>query len=121
MKVRLIKGSEAFGYPVSALRTEARKGRLDLIRVAGKDYVTLEAVERMEKSCRKSAKVPACISGTSKDMNQSTSSSTVPNNTALAAALINCEKLRKGLLHTSTKITGQTPSNVVSLKSSART
>lgn len=54
--VRLEKGGSAFGYPVSALRTEQRKGRLEVIRVAGKDYVTLELIREMEKRCTKAAK-----------------------------------------------------------------
>lgn len=55
-RVRLRKGGTAFGYPVSALRTEQRKGRLDVIRVAGKDYVTSELIREMEKRCTKTAK-----------------------------------------------------------------
>lgn len=53
--VRLVKGGTAFGYPLSALRTEQRKGRLIVIRVAGKDYVTQELISEMEKRCTRSA------------------------------------------------------------------
>lgn len=37
---------------VSALRTEARRGRLVIERIAGKDFVTLEAIEEMRRQCR---------------------------------------------------------------------
>ena len=52
MTERLVKGGVVFGYPVSALRTEARKGRLALIRVAGKDFVSQEAIRDMERLCK---------------------------------------------------------------------
>ena len=50
-RIRLVMGGSAFGYPVSALRTEQRKGRLVVLRVAGKDYVNLEAIREMERPC----------------------------------------------------------------------
>ena len=40
------------GMTVSGLRTEARKGRLVIERVAGKDFTTLAAIERMRVLCR---------------------------------------------------------------------
>lgn len=55
-RVRLVKGGTVFGYPVSALRTEQRKGQLVVIRVAGKDYVTQELISELEKRCTRSAK-----------------------------------------------------------------
>lgn len=38
----------------SALRTEARKGNLGLIRIANKDFVTRNEINRMVEKCRKS-------------------------------------------------------------------
>jgi hypothetical protein len=37
----------------SALRTEARNGNLEIIRIAGKDFVTRNGVRRMIDKCRK--------------------------------------------------------------------
>lgn len=37
----------------SALRTEARNGNLEIIRIAGKDFVTRNGVKRMIEKCRK--------------------------------------------------------------------
>lgn len=39
----------------SALRTEARKGNLEIIRIANKDFVTRDGINRMIERCRKSA------------------------------------------------------------------
>ncbi|MBB4231522.1 hypothetical protein [Rhizobium mongolense] len=35
----------------SALRTEARKGNLEIVRIANKDFVTRNAIRRMIESC----------------------------------------------------------------------
>ena len=37
----------------SSLRTEARRGNLELIRIANKDFVTHNGVKRMIEKCRK--------------------------------------------------------------------
>ena len=50
-RVRLSKGGSAFGFPVASLRTEARKGNLILLRIAGKDYVTSDAIKDMVAKC----------------------------------------------------------------------
>jgi len=47
----------ALAYPdrsmtVSGLRREGARGRLEIERVAGKDYTTLAAIERMRSLCR---------------------------------------------------------------------
>jgi hypothetical protein len=42
------------------LRKEHRRGRLDIWRVAGKDYTTLDAIARMRKQCLLPVKAPAC-------------------------------------------------------------
>src|SRR5215470_740765 len=41
---------------VSGLRREAKRGRLTIERVAGKDYTTLGDIERMRERCRVEAK-----------------------------------------------------------------
>ena len=48
---RLRKGATICGFPVSALRSEAKNGRLEVVRVANKDYVTDEAIDQMVKLC----------------------------------------------------------------------
>jgi hypothetical protein len=39
-----------------SLRTEARKGRLEIIKIAGKDHTTLRAIGEMIELCRAEAK-----------------------------------------------------------------
>jgi len=56
----------AGGVTVSALRTEARKGRLAIERIAGKDFVTKAAIDQMREKCRVQAKARASISGDEK-------------------------------------------------------
>lgn len=40
------------GMTVAGLRTEARRGRLVIEKIAGKDFVTLRAIEEMRAACR---------------------------------------------------------------------
>jgi len=40
------------GMTASGLRKEARRGRLVIERIAGKDYTTLRAIADMRKLCR---------------------------------------------------------------------
>jgi hypothetical protein len=54
-----------FGFPyggmtVSGLRREAAKGRLNIEKIANKDFTTLRAIEEMRKLCRVKAEVHAC-------------------------------------------------------------
>src|SRR5205823_5386395 len=49
----------------SGLRREAKRGRLVIERIAGKDYTTLGCIERMRELCRVIAKVPDSGSGRS--------------------------------------------------------
>jgi hypothetical protein len=44
---------------VSGLRRERDAGRLEVERIAGKDYVTLHAIEEMRRLCRVRRKAPA--------------------------------------------------------------
>jgi len=52
-----LEDAAKLGFPhihmtASGLRTEAKKGRLALYRVAGKDFTTLADIERMKEKCR---------------------------------------------------------------------
>ncbi len=40
------------GMTVSGLRKEAARGRLTIMRMAGKDFTTLQAIEEMKEKCR---------------------------------------------------------------------
>lgn len=46
----------------SGLRREAARGRLEIERIAGKDFTTLRAIEEMRERCRLTPKAPASIS-----------------------------------------------------------
>jgi len=116
-KVRMITGGTAFGYPVSALRTEARKGNLALIRVANKDWVTEAAIKEMERKCRSIASPPDCISKSP----VAGSSLTGISSAARVAAENSCEKLKRLSRRTLPKTTGPTQGNVILLKSGAQT
>jgi len=61
--VSLSKAAELFFHgevTKSSLRTEARKGNLEIVRIANKDFVTRNAVRRMIERC----KLPAQPSAT---------------------------------------------------------
>lgn len=47
----------------SALRTEHRKGNLEFIRIANKDFVTHNGVKRMMEKCRRNESRQGSISG----------------------------------------------------------
>ncbi|WP_245447432.1 excisionase [Methylobacterium sp. 17Sr1-1] len=52
----------AGGMTAASLRREAAKGRLTIERIAGKDFTTLAAIERMRELCRVPPKAPASTS-----------------------------------------------------------
>jgi hypothetical protein len=88
--------------PASSLRTEARKGRLAIYRVAGKDFTTLADIERMKILCRIQEKAPA--SGSNEQDETATASSsnaacgvseTDESKIALASARALTDKLLK--------------------------
>jgi len=69
------------GMTASGLRREAAKGRLVIERIAGKDFVTIEAIQRMRALCRV-------------DLSEPASESSVPSATnALASALQRANEL----------------------------
>jgi len=51
------------GMTAAGLRREAQRGRLVIERIAGKDFVTLAAIEEMRKLCRVQAKAPTAGAG----------------------------------------------------------
>ena len=114
--VRLTKNGTAFGYPVSALRTEARKGRLALLRVAGKDYVSQSAIREMEAKCRIQKEPDCALRNEMMEARQPTSSLMAESSLAQVAAETALKKLRKPLLNTFKANTDPIPNNVISLK-----
>jgi hypothetical protein len=88
------------GMTVSGLRREAKRGRLVIERVAGKDFVTLAAIEKMRKKCRVQAREPGSGSAPNGAMTPTSgqlsgSSVTETTKKALAVALVTIEGLRK--------------------------
>ena len=95
------------GMTVSGLRREAAKGRLLIERIAGKDFVTLQAIKEMRARCRADPKVPASTAANAAVANQSGSSSTERMKSAQAAAQTIAEALKKPSLGTSPKSISQ--------------
>ncbi len=113
----------------SGLRREARKGRLAVERIAGKDYTTLRAIEEMRELCRVQPKVPACGSNQSAVMQQGTSapglcgsSATDRGKLALAALLATAQAPSKPSRSTSPGNTKpRACADVIPLKSTSQT
>jgi hypothetical protein len=78
----------------SGLRREAARGRLVIERIAGKDYVSLSAIERMRELCRVERKVPDCGSGDGEAERPSGSSSTTAVRSAQARAKMISARLK---------------------------
>ncbi|WP_249155454.1 excisionase [Bradyrhizobium japonicum] len=70
----------------SGLRREAARGRLELERIAGKDYTTLDAIGRMRKLCRVQARELGSINA-SPDI-ETASSFTKPSGSSKTAIAI---------------------------------
>ncbi|OOO31430.1 UNVERIFIED_ORG: hypothetical protein BTE55_12395 [Rhizobium sophorae] len=84
------------GITVSGLRKEAARGRLMIMRIAGKDFTTLQAIEEMKQACRVPANLPA--SGyvqPTKIAPRSGSSSMAASNSAQAAVSMIVQELKK--------------------------
>jgi hypothetical protein len=91
-RLRLADAASLSGLTLSGLRNEARRGRLVVWRVAGKDYTSLAEIDRMFEKCRLIQKEPAPRSG------PRGSSETGNIKKALAAARETAKKLRNGNL-----------------------
>jgi len=92
------------------LRKEHARGRLDIWRIAGKDYTSLAAIERMRERCLLPARAPGSgcdpLDGTApagSAARRSTSSWTEDANAALAAARMTLQGLKKPSTDTSAK------------------
>jgi hypothetical protein len=93
---------------MSGLRNEIKKGRLESERTAGKQYVTLAGIERMRQKCRDVPKAPASTAESARAEIPSGLSSTERTKSALAAAQMIAEGLKKPSPTTSAKSTSQT-------------
>src|SRR5262249_26862532 len=98
----------------SGLRKEAGRGRLAIERIAGKDYTTLAAIERMRELCRQNPKVRDCGSE-KQDETRLEGSHMVPSGSfsmenikrAQSAAAMIVSELKDSLRPTSTASTRQ--------------
>src|ERR1700730_2190809 len=70
----------------AGLRREARRGRLVIERVAGKDYTTLGNIERMREICRVQAKAPDSTFGPRDATPSATSPITQPGSSEMVDA-----------------------------------
>lgn len=111
---------------VSGLRRERDRGRLAVEQIAGKDYTTLAAIDRMREQCRVAPKAqdftsnrPGSIPRDALSKRPYGSSGTGSANAAQAAARKTLEELKKPsptISPQSTRSNG--PQNVVPMKSS---
>jgi len=86
----------------SSLRTEARKGNLEILQIAGKDFVTRNAIERMKMKCLKKSDQLDSGSGQTPALGSSRTAPSVSPQNALKQMLLE-RKLNSQ--NTSTKIT----------------
>ena len=79
------------GMTISGFRREIARGRLEVERIAGKDFVTLAGIDLMRERCRMVAipQAPAAITS------QTRRYCPADGSVALAAALRTAEALRK--------------------------
>lgn len=73
------------GITAQTLRGEARKGRLEIVQIGKRDYVSPEAIEEMIKRCRHQPKAPTSSSTRSRADSRSGSSATSKPGEALDA------------------------------------
>lgn len=111
------------GVSASSLRREAERGNLEIERIAGKDFTTLAAIERMRKKCRVQQKASGSGSGANAKTGKETSdrlhgsSAMERSRSAQAAVAMIAKGLKKRLPNTSPKSTAPTPGNVIRLTS----
>ncbi|MGA3063432.1 MAG: hypothetical protein ABSD90_09420 [Methylocystis sp.] len=126
--LRLADAARMFGLKVATLRTEKRKGRLEVSRVAGKDFTTVSAIHRMFERCRETPREPGCGSALPAETKAEKSpkpligsSSTADAKLALDAALLSAKRLKSGSPNTSPANTSRKGGNVHFLKPGPRT
>jgi hypothetical protein len=109
------------GVSVSTLRAEARKGRLVLERIGGKDFVTGEAIEKMRELCRVQPKVPAFTSDGQRGVRLIGSSETDRASAGLAAVMKTARELKRHSKSISHKNTDPTMATAIQPPSPSRT
>lgn len=106
------------GMTAAGLRRERDRGRLEVWKVAGKEYVTLAAIQRMLDRCRQGPKESASTSGQPKAEAQPNGSSGMDARaSAQAAASWLEQRLRECSRPTLKATTTRAGGNVVSMKS----
>jgi hypothetical protein len=96
------------GMKVSGLRREIKRGRLACEKIAGKQFVTLRDIKQMRDQCRVEQKAPASTSVSAGDANLCGLSSTAKTRSALAAAQMIAEELKRPSPPTSRRSTSPT-------------
>jgi len=114
------------GMTVSGLRREAARGRLVIEQIAGKDFTTLAAIDRMRELCRVEAKARA--SGSSPPASEPTepnqphgSSGTAAGKSAQALARAKLQRLKGSSPNTSSPNRRRGSATVTPLKSGSPT
>jgi len=120
---RLLTLKEAAGMlggriTARSLRTEARRGRLHLVRVAGKDHVLAEDINRMIEACRSDRKALDSISELAAVVRPSGSSETEQAKSAQDAARATLRLLKERSPDISRPSTSRPKGKVVSINSS---
>ena len=87
-------------WTVSSLRTEIRKGRLQVERIAGKFGVTESAIEEMRKLCRERQKAHGSTSGNGQAERPSGVLETANAKSAQVAAQATLQALKKNSART---------------------
>jgi hypothetical protein len=96
------------GISAASLRTEARRGRLAIERIAGKDFTTLRAIQQMRASCVVKEQDSGSGQPTVEKKNNE-SSRTADDSIALASALRSLQKLKKSCRNSSPTGTTRAP------------
>jgi hypothetical protein len=105
------------GMTVSGLRREASRDRLQIEKIAGKQFVTLQAINEMRAKCRVEPKEPASICASATDVRPFGLSSTERMKSAQVACQMTAEALKKRSPNTSPESIGPT-GEVVTLQKS---
>ena len=104
------------GMTVSGLRREAARGRLMIEMIAGKQFTTLRNIGHMRELCLVEQRVPVSTSASVGDAKPCGSSSTEKTKSALAAAQVIAEALKRPSQPISPKSTSQTGKTVIRLR-----
>ena len=93
-RIRLADAAAHYDLTVASLRREAKRGRLAIWRVAGKDWTSLAEIERMFDRCRVEPKeLDSGCDQLDPDTARYGSSKTADTSAALAAARLRLERL----------------------------